>query len=59
MYFAVRYFVYVRPPLVHPRAAPWPLQFQSEVRAQIRRLGSHPSIAIWGGNNEVEASFDW
>ena len=25
----------------------------------MRRLGSHASLAIWGGNNEVEASFNW
>lgn len=26
---------------------------------QARRLGSHASLAIWGGNNEVETSFGW
>ena len=26
---------------------------------QARRLGHHASLAIWGGNNEVETSFTW
>jgi beta-mannosidase len=25
----------------------------------VRRLGSHASLAIWGGNNEIETSFGW
>ena len=32
---------------------------RAEVTYQARRLDSHPSLAIWGGGNEVEASFRW
>jgi beta-mannosidase len=30
-----------------------------EVRYQVKRLGSHPSIAIWCGDNEVIGSLTW
>lgn len=32
---------------------------KAEITYQARRLDSHPSLAIWGGGNEVEASFRW
>ncbi|MFB6135429.1 MAG: glycoside hydrolase family 2 protein [Halobacteriaceae archaeon] len=33
---------------------------EAEVRDQVRRLGSHPSVALWCGNNEnEEALLNW
>lgn len=31
----------------------------SEISYQARRIGHHASLAIWGGNNEVETAFAW
>jgi beta-mannosidase len=30
-----------------------------EVKDQALRLGSHPSIVVFGGNNENEVAFGW
>jgi beta-galactosidase/beta-glucuronidase len=30
-----------------------------ELTYQARRLDHHASIAIWGGNNEIEVAFGW
>lgn len=35
------------------------LQMRLEVGQQAERLNWHPSVCVWGGNNEVEAAFKW
>jgi beta-mannosidase len=30
-----------------------------EIEFQARRIGHHASLAIWGGNNELEPAFFW
>jgi len=32
---------------------------ESEVTYQIQRLRNHPSVVLWCGNNETEASWNW
>lgn len=34
-------------------------QVKKEIKYQAFRLGSHPCIVVWGGNNENENSLDW
>ena len=43
----------------YPRDAPMLDELRAEVEHQARRLAGHPCIALWGGNNEVEASLSW
>ncbi len=31
----------------------------AETAEAVRRIGSHSSLALWGGNNEVEKAFWW
>lgn len=35
------------------------MKVQAEIAYQAQRIGHHASLAIWGGNNEVETSFGW
>jgi len=32
---------------------------REETQVIVSQLQSHPSLVVWGGNNEVEAAFDW
>lgn len=32
---------------------------EAEVTQQLLRLGSHASLVVFGGNNEVEQSLEW
>lgn len=35
------------------------IKVEQEIEYQVLRMGSHPSIVVWGGNNENENSLDW
>jgi beta-mannosidase len=44
---------------MYPRDPAFLSEVRQEVAYQARRLNYHASMAIWGGNNEVEASLGW
>ena len=33
------------------------MNIEAEIRDVVRRLGHHPSIVLWSGNNENQVSF--
>jgi beta-mannosidase len=45
---------------MYPGDQPFLDSVRAEAEDNVRRLRNHPSIAIWSGNNEVEAAwFNW
>lgn len=44
---------------MYPTDASFIHEAAEEARQQAARLVSHPSVILWGGNNEVEASLMW
>ena len=44
---------------LYPRDSAFLALVEREVSEQVRRLATHPSIVIWGGNNENEAALNW
>ena len=44
---------------LYPRDAAFLSLVSREVDEQVRRLATHPSIVIWGGNNENEGAMHW
>lgn len=44
---------------LYPRNTAFLTEMTLEVQGQAMRLGSHPSVVAWGGNNENEAALGW
>lgn len=44
---------------LYPRDKPFLALCAKETRHQAARAGAHASLAIWGGNNELEPAFSW
>ncbi len=42
---------------VYPQTAEFLARVQAEVEAVIRRLRNHPSLAVWCGDNEIDAAY--
>jgi beta-mannosidase len=44
---------------LYPRNREFLSEVREEVRQQAVRLNTHPSIVVWGGNNENEVALQW
>lgn len=44
---------------LYPSSTSFLAQIDAEVREQALRLNTHPSIVVWGGNNENEVALGW
>ncbi|MGF1863589.1 beta-mannosidase [Photobacterium profundum] len=44
---------------LYPSTPDFLLDVEAEVRDQVRRLGDHPSLALWCGDNEVIGAIGW
>lgn len=44
---------------LYPRNTEFLSEIEREVYFQTLRLGTHPSIVVWGGNNENEVALNW
>ncbi|MHB1357225.1 MAG: glycoside hydrolase family 2 protein [Anaerolineae bacterium] len=44
---------------VYPQDADFCDRLEEEARVVVRRLRMHPSLAVWAGDNECDASYSW
>jgi len=44
---------------VYPQNQDFARKVETEVRSVVRKLRNHPSLALWSGNNEDDASLNW
>ena len=44
---------------LYPTNSEFLVEVQKEVQYQVLRLNSHPSVVVWGGNNENEVALGW
>jgi beta-mannosidase len=44
---------------VYPQDEAFAARLRGEVRAVVRRLRQHPSVAIWAGDNECDETYVW
>lgn len=44
---------------ITPQNADFAKKMEQEVASVVRKLRSHPSIALWAGNNEIDQAYFW